>query len=89
MHARHAQATTVVSPLSSKPLRNVQTIVTAHHTSISNITRNQMFGALLQMIPCAISGAELNINSVSALPYNQAAVTVPKSRGWKSNNCAL
>lgn len=66
-------------PLSYLPLGNVQTIVTAHHTSNSNLTRNQMFGALLQMNPCAVSRAEFNSNSVSALPYNQAAITVLKS----------
>lgn len=70
----------------------LQTIVTAHHTSISNLTRNLMFGAKRaqpQMIPGVTSSAELNSDTVSMLPYNQAAVTVLKTWGWKSNNCTL
>lgn len=64
MYARHTQATTTtVSPWApwEKTSPSLQTIVTLHHTSISNLTRNLMYGAkqvLLQMIPHVTSSAE-------------------------------
>ncbi len=67
--------------------------IAAHHASMSTLPRNLTpcaKWALPQMIPHVTSSAEkLTPHSASTLPYNQAAVTLLKTQGWKSNNCTL
>lgn len=83
---------TVSLPL-GKPSPSLQTIVTLHHTSISNLTRNLMCGAkraLPQMIPRVTSSAESLIQTQCQRYLTiKLQSRLSKSWGWKSNNCTL